>query len=474
MDFRVKIREQMKERCILRFDAYLMSFLGFVQEDTEMSGEDIRKRAYHTFLCRIGSDKPASLPTIRRWFGIHDYRKPSREQVLRICLALRVSVEEAQDFLMRGIGEPSFQINDYMEMIVMYCLEKRTGCHKCETMIEEYESCLDACSEINHEANTGWLFQQFEYLKKMPEQEFMYWMWENAGIFKGYSRTAQEYLEKYRKLIVDYVRQDTKKSLELLLAETTYAQWRAKRRPRRNVKESEWIRRYVRQAIKSGKGEISESLAGNILELTRLAYSEGENKHLMMEVFLPSDTFSAVAREQEGHSDHGSETVIKKVSGKYISDLFNIPLQNERMLKAKSMLCKLEKEDKEKPCPQEIRKWMDENCQSAVEPDTVDNAAEWLREFILEGKRRRLMVKRTDLLPMILYVAQQKYVARLEKQETPYRQEEAVKVFRELADATMIACNMAPLNEEYLFDWMLLSCYQKQEMYGNSDLMECM
>lgn len=52
-----------------------------------------------------------------------------------------------------------------------------------------------------------------------------------------------------------------------------------------------------------------------------------------------------------------------------------------------------------------------------------------------------------------------------------YDKETALKTFRDLADATMIACNMAPLDEKRAFDMILLQCFQEDEMYGYDDVM---
>ena len=45
-------------------------------------------------------------------------------------------------------------------------------------------------------------------------------------------------------------------------------------------------------------------------------------------------------------------------------------------------------------------------------------------------------------------------------------------MFRQAADDVLIACNMAPISEEWELDAVLLACYQKQEMYGYADALE--
>ena len=36
----------------------------------------------------------------------------------------------------------------------------------------------------------------------------------------------------------------------------------------------------------------------------------------------------------------------------------------------------------------------------------------------------------------------------------------------------MIACNMPPLDGNYMYDMILLACFQEDEMYGYGDVME--
>ena len=59
-----------KEVLFGTFDAFLISQMGFSLSGTLEQQEKIRKEAYHTFLNKIRGERPASFPTIRRWFGI--------------------------------------------------------------------------------------------------------------------------------------------------------------------------------------------------------------------------------------------------------------------------------------------------------------------------------------------------------------------------------------------------------------------
>ncbi len=132
-----KILEEWSGTDERRFDGFIMEYMGYTQ-GIEGWDEDTRRLAYHDFLKRLKGYRPATLPTIRHWFGIHGQRQPRREHVLRMALGLGLSVCDAERFLMEGLGEPSFQVNDYTEIIVMYSLENHKTHEQCLDMIEEY------------------------------------------------------------------------------------------------------------------------------------------------------------------------------------------------------------------------------------------------------------------------------------------------------------------------------------------------
>ena len=174
-----------KEVLLGNFDTFLILEMGYSLCGTMEDQEKVRKEAYHTFLQKIRGERPASFPTIRRWFGIRSVAVPAREQIFRIVFSLGCDLETANRYFVEGVLQPSFQINDYTEMIAMYGLENRWNWEKYQRAVEEYEKGLDDDMEILHEPNTQWLFRQFEYVKTLNEEQFMYWMWEHSGIFKG-------------------------------------------------------------------------------------------------------------------------------------------------------------------------------------------------------------------------------------------------------------------------------------------------
>lgn len=461
------IEKNIQSHSFMRFDVFIIQHMGYAWEETDGQADKIRKDAYHSFLKRITGERPASLPTIRRWFGIRQFTAPSREQVFRIAFSLKLDIKKTENYLLHGICEPSFQINDYSEILAMYGLEHHWSYKKYEDMVSEYEANLDAQQEISKKSNTNWLFHQFESVKHYSEEEFMCWMWENAKIFKGYSKTTQEYLHKYREQVVEYMRLDVKKSLKLLLSETGYETWRKKHISIPGTNEGKLIKKYIKSDKRTKKRLVSEHLEKNILELTNLAYSEkGLNTKLISELFT-------VPQKQTLLPTTGlPEHTAKVMSGKYLSDLFHIPEKNEMRIHIRQAIHELAEKNPEGPCPEHILDMIQKYSKKDVFIENAGEALEWLQEADKEGKRRCLIVKREDLLPMILYVAQQKYQEQIKEEGAFYHQADARKSFTELANATLIACNMAPLDENYLFDMLLLSCFQEHELYGYEDVLE--
>lgn len=450
-----------------RFDTFIIRYMGFECEGGQPD-EGLRKEAYHEFLHRQNERRCASLPTIRRWFGISSYRMPTREQIYQICFALKLQTAETEQFLKEGIGEPSFQINDYHEMIAMYVLENRLGAEKYESLLNEYEKKIfhnkEVSSEETDHVSTRWLFQQFENIKSIPEGDFLCWMWEHTDSFKGYSKTVQDYLELYRKKVVEYVRMEVKERLKLLLSETEYPMWRERKRVG-NKNEGERIKRYLAADVRRKDPEISEGLRKNILELTNIAYSErGYNSQMISELFEP---WNRVRVNQRGILPRQS---VKIMSGKYVSDLFNIPARSEQAMKIRKAVSRLDQMEPVDALPEDLAGLVKEYSGEAI--SEVAAAKEFLEDYERENKRRRLLVQRNDLLPLIFHVSQQDYIHENKEKQVSYEAESAKKRFVDLANTTLLACNMEPVNSSYLFDAILLACFQKDEMYTYADVLD--
>ena len=114
-----------------------------------------------------------------------------------------------------------------------------------------------------------------------------------------------------------------------------------------------------------------------------------------------------------------------------------------------------------------------ESCaKKTVVPENVKEAEDWLKSFKVENHRRCRLVQRKDLLPMILYVAQSRYTEENSRQNKEYEQNSAKEYFVNMANATLSSCGMTSINEKYKLDMVLLSTYQKDDMYSYSEVVE--
>ena len=155
-----------------------------------------------------------------------------------------------------------------------------------------------------------------------------------------------------------------------------------------------------------------------------------------------------------------------------MSDLLNIPLQIERAMRADKAASEMEKLKKEAPCPVWIKDFICNYTKGKVNIDTVREASAWIGHFRTEHKRRCKMVQRKDILPMVLYVSQRKYLDTISGNMIYYNKEQAEKYFVEMANATLSSCGMAALTPAFQLDALLLACFQPNEMYSYSDILD--
>ena len=452
----------------IKREKQFQDFTDFIMEKLNIAGDgeitdDMRKSAYRAFRTRTGKEDFATLPTIRKWFGIGGTAVPDREQVYQICMAMGLSMEDCQEYLVYGIHEPAFQVNDYREVILDYGLENKKNYQECQEMIRDFEERLSHVMTFEQTCGTQTLMGEFQGRKNLPWEEFREWMMENAASFKGYSKTTLDYFRKYKKLILQYAKKDAQEELERLLSETDYAVWCQRRllNPQHYQKN---VRKYVNAQSKGKKRNLSDGLKASITELCSLAYTEKEsNARLLSEVFQT---------EGEGAEEAPEFQSVNSMTEKHLSDLLNVPLHKERFFRtrqAELTLSKLADEDK---CPEWIIQLQREYGRRPQELRTAGEAKRWLTQYRRENKRRCLQIQREDILPLIMYVAQHRYLDTIGQDMSAYKQKDALEMFKVLADSTLAACNMGRLNQNYELDAVLCACYQQEEMFGYAELLE--
>jgi len=86
-------------------------------------------------------------------------------------------------------------------------------------------------------------------------------------------------------------------------------------------------------------------------------------------------------------------------------------------------------------------------------------------------KQRCRLVQRSDILPMVQYVAARHYME-MQKTEEEYSSADARQLFVNMAAEVLKRCDMAPLDKHYRLDHILLSCFETGEVSYMSELLE--
>lgn len=452
-----------------------MDFL-FIRQMLPFMGDqpvtpEVRKRAYREFQERSGGSVSASVPTMQKWFGIGGYSRPRRSQVYEIAFALHLGREELDTLLTAGLHEPAVQINDYTETVFAYGLENGLDYDECAGMIQEFEQNLGENFTVCHSQNTQELLKEFQSKKGLPKDEFMDWMAERADAFKGYSITARNYLLKFRHTICKSVRKDMQEYLEELLSEAGYDSWRGRRRFRPD-ECGEGIRKFIYE----NRG-LPEDIRKEILHLVQYIYFEEDtNTLLLSEVYSPS-------RHMEYHfTNLGKWEKLGRMTEKHLSDLLNVAIQKERDIRtaqAEAVLRRNYDSAKSGRCPEWIvtliGEYMSGQLKGSVPGNrelSVQEALGLISKYRREHRRRCVLLERSDLLPLVLYIAQHRYLESIGFNMVNYVQVEAKKEFVVLAEQTLAACSMAKISEEYELDALLLTCFQEDDMYSYSEILE--
>ena len=403
---------------------------------------------------------PASIPTMKRWFGIDSYAIPSREQIFLLAFSLQLSPDECSVYLTTGLWQPSFQVNDYHETVLLYGLENHLSYDECQSILIDFENRLETEIPISQTHSTAELMTQFQRNKHLPTADFLEWMIENGTYFKGYSRTALSYMKKYQNLIIRSAREDALELLHRELAETDYHT--RHRHPFAKKSESESIRNYLYKNMKN-----DTELRDQLLYLTKLAYyTEDSNVHLIRELFSVNiaDFISRSAEKKR----------VPSMSEKRMSDLLSMGLQRDRILRAKIGIQKLHHLSPNESCPAALTEAM-VSLGIFEKPDkkaTVSQALFTLEAFVKKQKNRCLLIQRSDLLPMILYMVERDYMKQQSDDMNLYGREDALAYFEEIANSTLSACSMALLNRDYLPDNLIYQCFQEDELVSLSDVLE--
>lgn len=446
------------------FAAFIIREMGFPFH-TKEEMEQVRRPAFLKFRKLTERRSFASMPTMRRWFGIGGYATPGREQVFEICLALKAGPDQAERFLTVGLGESSFLFQDYRELIFHYGLYNKLTYTACQSLIHSFENQWSPSFSGTLEKDRSSFFQEYKAAKEKAPQAFLLWMIQHQEFFVGYSPETLDVLIACRKEIMKFIRREARDKLWSLLAETNYTAWRKSRRFQ-NLGMRDVLRRYVRTHQNDSHYMVSENMGDNILELSQIAYSELEaNSKLLAEIF-------SISKQGVNQKERKLFHNVKGMTAKHLSDLFNIPIQKKRSFLMKKGNCQLCGLAPDVTCPDWFVEMADECSRKHPAFTTVEEARKWLSHYLSEQKRRCIDVCRNDILPFVHYIAQHRYLEELSNRNGVYSAKKAKQEFVTLANEVLALCRMVPVSEDYELDTLLLLCFQPEEMYSFAEILD--
>ncbi len=464
----------LKEKKFFEFDGFLVEKITKVNLlKCPEEAEKIRVEAYRKFVKEIGENQVAALQTIQKWFGIHGKSIPTREQIFEIGFALQLSKEEVSEYLKKGIREPDFQVNDYREVIIMYGLENCMNYEEALDMIDEFQSRISWDIECVHHNHTNDLLGNYNINCHLNRAEFLQWMCQHAEEFKGYSKTVLDYFKLLKREILSEVKAYAQRQLEYYLGQTTFLGWEQKRHYSEK-RRAKTIPQYLSSKSVREDGGVSEQLRKNILELLEMTKISVESNQKLL-----AELYGDLNHRYRNFKTNNKKDEIKKripmdvnlMNDKYLSDLLNISINKEKQMRLSILKSQIQKLEPEWECPSYALEMLREyGCPKDIK--TNSQMMEWLHQKVKEQVRRCHFVKRKDILPLLLCVAQKRYQKRIYQREE-YQAEEAKKAFFELANMTLASCNMELLDpEHYEFDAILCLCFLPKDGCSLSDVLE--
>lgn len=462
-----------------RFDRFIMKKVLSGEHKKYLDWPDVseeillslREEAFFIIYKKIKSKKVASRITVKKWFGLEGCARPKRIHIIKLALALHFTEDELQEYLIQGILQPGIQINDYREMIYLYGISSHLSYEECQDMIHVFEKKVYKDTVLAQNTHTLRLWEMYRANAGKPKEEFLAWMCNNAGFFKGYSKVALHHFMEMKREMLCYIRENAKERLFQLLQETDFEDW-ALENGIENRREGEVISRYLKNMNRrKGNGGLTAEIIEAIRELNWIAHSSREKTTDLLAELYASALETASKKKRIQYKKRESFKLPEQVSfltEKEISQIVGIAWQKEKEIRLSQADASLD--DVNGTCPDWIRRMLLEYGIQA--PKEAVKTKALLRKLLVEQEQRCHFVQREDLLPLIHYVAQIRYMHMINEQEMTYCRDDAVNFFIQLADSILAECCMAPVNTKYQLDFLLLTCYGKENLYSLADVIE--
>lgn len=438
--------------------------------------ETYREIAYKHCYKKVSKSGVVTRPTLRSWFGLGKTdmgKKPRRAQIIAFAFAAGLSQKEMEEYLTEGMLEPEIQINDYTEIIYDYGLRHQLDYAACNDMILLFEQEVNKDVVIAQRTHTAELAKEYHREWDKSKEEFLVWMCKNASYFKGYSKVALNWFVKLKHEILEYIRQDSANALADALYHANYGAWE-KENKIEGEDTGEAISRFIHNVSRRvGDARLSDELKEEILYFVWVVYgSKDQNRDLLAEIYS-----SAVGEGRKieslksfKHKKIALPESVYLMTDKYLSQMIGVAVNKEKDIRLSQALHCLEAAKEEEPCPEWIVKGMTQ-YRIILKDATVAKAKKEIAKELKKQKHRWRRVRRSDLLPLIHYVAQKRYANRI-MQDEKYDREEACGYFEQLANEVFSDCHMTPLNEKYQLDSLYIMSFAQENMYSLSELIE--
>lgn len=435
-----------------------------------------REKAYKQCYRTIQSTGAVSRPTLRQWFGLGKAAKnikPRRSQLIEFAFAAGLTEQRLQEYFVEGMLEPGIQYNDYSEVIYQYGLHNQLTYSECNDMIVLFEREVNKQNVIAQNTHTEELVREYHRHQDVPKEQFLVWMCEKASYFKEYSKVALNWFVSLKHEILEHVREMVAEILRRYLEEADYPVW-CSRNKKEDETEPEAILRFLHNITRQ-KNNNNSTLYKNIANAVWVVYgSKDRNSDLLGELYAAAvdEEEQSQLRRHRFHSRkrYGLPDSMYFMTDKYLSQLIGIAANKEKEIRLSQALHCLENEQEEAPCPEWI--YTSLRQYGLVQKEMTVTAA--LREINKEFKKQKQVcryIKRSDLLPLIHYVAQLRYSKQCTEYDD-YHQQDAQIYFENLVNEVFAECHMAPLNPKYQLDSMYLLTFGDRDMYSLSELIE--
>lgn len=428
-----------------------------------------RKYAYHAFLTNLGVNRIASAQTIRKWFGLSGKIRPDREMIFRLALSLFFTPEDLEECLTFGIGENGVQINDYRELIFLYCCKHHFVYTEALRFIKLYEEQLPVSVTLKQHNDTEGLWQKYMSVCDKRWEDFFHWMTERNALFKGYSMTTLHYFQSLQENILTQIKQDADYHLSLLLAETdfpTHFDADASLETSKNKN----IVQYIKENENPQSRKISEQMYQNIKELYTISQSSvHSNRKLLLELYASMDK-NLNNTQRKWLKDTLGLTLM---DFRYLSEIFSIGTQIQHVQTLFLLQKQLEAKKKDQRCPATLRK--EAVVLGFPESDyaSVKKVLLWTEENLASQKARCRILRRNDILCLLFYDTYLRYNSSQNKDGTVYCRKPAWEKFRGKADSILHSCQMASLAPEvFPLDAFLEECFREDDMFSLADTLE--